>query len=503
MRMLAALVERRSRIARGVEGVVLAVALVAVALSAYLPHAVAPEAARAFPLHLDEYVHWGYARAMLDDGTLAFTDPLSGEAAAEGLPPVAERGFHALLGLLQAMTGASWPTLFHYGPTVVAVFLGLVAYALARRWGGGIYAAVFVAFIPTSIRFLGPGYLVPIALALPLVLLGIQALLEVERSGRPWAFAVFAAGAWTIHVMAGFALAAAAGLYALTLARRRIDLALVIGAATFVPLLLAGPLYFPHVASGFTAPTLPASLGSIRVVGGVFLGLAGLGAFALVASARPDVFRAGIVLSGLLLAFLGTILFRNVWGFDPFHAYDRSVVMAMLAAGLLASAALAFVARAGSALLAAHRPRLAAAPLGAILVALLVAGQAFALAPVLEARAAAPAYGVLDDATFERYAEAGRRLEGVPGRAFVEGSSAMAFADITRRPVVFAADPSTVDVPPFVESFFASGANDTAFLIEAGATVVVTRRAVTNPDLVPVMDGVHVLRPEIIARLSR
>ena len=142
----------------------------------HLPHL---ENGYGLPFHADEWVHWGYTRAFMETGGVDFANPFTGEA--QSVHP--EIGFHAFLGCFTWLSGASLQTVFVYLPALIAALTGLAAYTLGdmgqRRFGLG--AAFFVAFLPTTIRFLGPSFLVPVALGL---LLALVALILAEAEGR-------------------------------------------------------------------------------------------------------------------------------------------------------------------------------------------------------------------------------------------------------------------------------------------------------------------------------
>jgi hypothetical protein len=123
------------------------------------------------PFHADEWIHWGYTNGFIDHGEIEFPNPFTGEKAQ--INP--EIGFHVFLGCFKWISGAELRTIFLFMPSVLAVFTSLTAFCLGERNEKkfGLEAAFLVAFIPTSVRFLGPSFLVPLSLGLFLTLFSL------------------------------------------------------------------------------------------------------------------------------------------------------------------------------------------------------------------------------------------------------------------------------------------------------------------------------------------
>lgn len=484
---------------RWIERALVAVALAGVAFAAFLPHwDPLSGQANEYPVHLDEYIHWGYAKGIATDGTLAFRDPFSGSAPTADAPAVNERGFHAFLAAFVGLTGLDWVALFVYGPVVVAVFLALCAYALARRWGGGIYAIVLVATIPTTLRFLGPGFFVPIAFALPLFVLGLLAL--VSRPDAPWLALAIAAALWPIHAMAALILTAILGAWGLAYLRTSPLRAGLITACALLGFVLAAPVYAAHLDAGVATPSLSSSVATVRMYGWIPLVAAALGITALAASPRREDRTFAYAVGGATLALVVVLVVRARFDLEVFQLYDRSVLMVETLAALLGGTGLGILARRARRLRAGRALRwnpgatLAHVAIGALLVGNLVAS--------VQAQAEDPEYVVLTPRQYEQIQLAGAQFPGVAGRAVVDGLHGLAFSDLTGRPTLFPVDPSSQGPPPIIREFFENGANDTALLVETRTILVVTDRPVLNEDLVAVGKGVYVLREDYVARMS-
>lgn len=476
----------------------LAVALAAIVVVVQHPHAnVETGRVYRFPVHLDEYYHWGMFTAMQRSGSLSFDDPFSGSRGEFSFASsLHERGFHAFWAVIQEATGLDWVLVFLLAPTAVATFLGLAVFALARRWGAGSLAALWVAAIPTTLRFLGPGFLVPIAFALPLVVVGLFAIFHLRGTGSLLVFSLLAAALWPIHAMGALALLLAGGIFAVERLVRSPRVAIGWLVAALLPFLAAWPYYAPLLVAPLQEATLPAALDVIRAAGaGVFLfGAAG---FALFSTARDTEHRAAAGALGLVtVALLLVVIHRAETGRDLLRLYDRSVLALFLLITIGAGVGMAKLAR-RSVRASRWRPAAVAA------VVLLLAIQAAVIVGAARAQMRQDYYEVLSSEEHDAYLAAADALGPEHRRALVRGLPTMAFSAITGIPTLHVAGPASADAPDEIDSFFADGAADTYFLLSTGTTVVVTRGTVDNPDLVPVAPGVYALRDDIVARLPR
>ncbi|MFC1944194.1 hypothetical protein ACFLX5_01655 [Chloroflexota bacterium] len=110
-------------------------------------------------MHIDEWKHYGDSRSLMEYGEISFPNPFDGGNIHS--PDIA-LGYHLFLGELKAVTGISWLALFCYLPGVILALTAFQAYALGRRGGAGLGAAFLVVLIPTTVRLLGPAFLVPV-----------------------------------------------------------------------------------------------------------------------------------------------------------------------------------------------------------------------------------------------------------------------------------------------------------------------------------------------------
>ncbi|MBI4338209.1 MAG: hypothetical protein HY683_10325 [Chloroflexi bacterium] len=381
------------------------VALLAVlALAAFLTYR--PHASYPLPLHVDEWFHYAYAQAVADTESATFADPFFGTRT---ISEHAEGGFHILLAAFQQLTGADWTAFFRFGPAVLFTLMVLAAYAYGQRMGAGLPMALLVALLPTTLRVLGPIFLVPASVGMFLILV---LLLLVHYLGRGWgpsvAVALGLAGLAIIHpTFAGFGLlitAAVAGgsvlqrgarqgswpklrwvLPVVALGALAVSLRLYITISTTPGTITLAPLRFPLVRD------------FVLQVGYIPIGLFVLGTFLVVMRG----FQAQPSLFGLTVAVLGLLAHQVVftlWGWGHLAVYERAWLFLALGVAVLGGFAVAQLLGVGSRLAgrAGFWPPLArrAAPLAA--VALLAAAGVLGV----RQRLAQPYYHVISPAIY-------------------------------------------------------------------------------------------------------
>ncbi len=133
-----------------------------------------------YPLHVDEWFGIGYANETFHARSLTFLSPYQ-PIHFDHHP---ELGFHALWAFLEVATGMPWEPLYRFAPGVQMALLSLLMYALGRRQGYGIWAAILVPLIPSSLWTLGPDFVVPVIVAILLVPVCALALDVAQNDGQ-------------------------------------------------------------------------------------------------------------------------------------------------------------------------------------------------------------------------------------------------------------------------------------------------------------------------------
>lgn len=116
------------------------------------------------PFHVDEWIHWSSTRAVIESGSTVYVDPYIGS----GIVADSEIGFHLVAGIFYWLSETDFLTIFLIMPAIFSVFTSLTVFNIGERATRkfGLESAFFVAFIPTTVRFLGPSFFVPVTLGL-------------------------------------------------------------------------------------------------------------------------------------------------------------------------------------------------------------------------------------------------------------------------------------------------------------------------------------------------
>lgn len=357
-------------------------------------------------IHVDENVHWG----KMQDAQRQETLRGEGATALDLRGLVHERGFHVALAYLQTMTGLPWHELFRFLPALWAAVTALVLWAALRPSLAAWPAAAFAALVPTSARFLGPGFLVPIGLGLAWIAAVLLLTPHVAKRPRaaPLLLVVLLWG-FFVHLMVGIA-----GLLLVLctlpfVKGTRKGMAVLAGTA-LLPIVALSQVFADDVGrEASILQTLPLDFAVYDQLGVPFLLLWGLGA-ALVA-ARPPL-AGGVAVRAATLASIAVfvIMLVNILGNLGLYAlYDRwHQVFALLACvpaghglAVLAEEALALLRR-WSPARSALRPTPAALPSAALAV-LLLAGVVASADEGLRYHIGQPYYHVLDDDDWAAY----------------------------------------------------------------------------------------------------
>lgn len=160
-----------------------------------------------YPVHVDEHYHLAQLGELDRAAKVAIDDPYTGTAADLGLFSVGgmrtERGWQVGLVQIHHLTGASFPTLAHFLPALWSAYLALVVWAALRPAPGALASAAFVVLIPTTVRFLGIGFLIPSSFALPWAIAVLSVALRAKGPGRFVALLLLITGAFFVHLVPG------------------------------------------------------------------------------------------------------------------------------------------------------------------------------------------------------------------------------------------------------------------------------------------------------------
>jgi hypothetical protein len=334
-------------------------------------------------------------------------DPYTGAPSDAGLFSVAgmrsERGWEIGVVQLHQLTGASFPTLAHFLPALWSTYLAVLVWATLRPAPGAWAAAAFTVLMPTTVRFLGPGFLVPSAFALPWILAVLATAVHARGPGRFAALLLLITGAFFVHLVPGV-LALFTGFAAALLHPARWQDRLGLAASVALPLVWI----YPSVAQDLSLAIggdngLPFAATVFRSAGTLVLVLAVLGTAAAWYN-RTSATAAHRVLV-LLCAGLAITMAASIRSDHHNDAtYSRLVPTFFLSLGCLAGLGAGVLAQGirrwpRGGIVPRTTLRAVAAGTTAILVV------ALALLPPLEARLNEPYYRVFDAASWQAAAD--------------------------------------------------------------------------------------------------
>lgn len=283
-----------------------------------------------YPLHVDEHIHWVYVSNLQRNHETqmhdAYSPPVEGQSAFASLRgAVHERGFHVVIASIQWITGIPMDVLFHYLPAVWLAFGALGLYAALRPHPAAPIVAAFVAFVPTTVRFMGPAFLVPIGFVLawlPAVL--ILAGPSLRRVSSSILLIVAVVWSFFIHLIGGFAAVALLMLAAACGPSQERKPRLAILALAFTPLLWIARAFTADVQNELNREEdLPIDLSIFDALGPVLI-IAWLVGILLLFARPPMRSRASFFAASLMsLATLGLILAGLTFEWDSYATYAR------------------------------------------------------------------------------------------------------------------------------------------------------------------------------------
>ena len=457
--------------------------------------ALAPRFGYPFPMHVDEWMHIGYSLQVADTGHLAFPDPFhAGRLTGIGHPEI---GYYIWFGSLLLTTGVPWLPLSQLMPPLVLAIIAFASYAWGRKWGFGLEAALFVTFIHTTIRFLGPAYLVPVTLGLLFFPITLTLVDKLENDWRPLPLIILTLGSlFLIHgttaVAVGFVLVVYL-VFCLTLSRRPLRRMLpVLTCLLFVPFsalviyLWNSRLVMAHISylAGGADQPLPPILYPLPTLGFIMLALLVLGAGFLVARGGWRNY-ALLVSTAILLFFVE--FYRRWFEIGPNILYERGWLYVMLLMALISGYGLGNIRQIS---LEFFKKPPWAKPLIYAGLGIVVA---LALVLRLDGYKDEYYYSFMDAKTYNDFIFIRDNLDG--NMALLDPYLAWAFFPISGKYAhTTAAYPYNAEDALEVREFLLEGGSDTALLLRRGIDLIYSPLPLQNHNLVEVKDGIYILR---------
>jgi len=448
---------------------------------AFIPHQ-----SYLYPVHIDEWVHLGYSKAML----------AAGSTTVEGGSTTLESGFHVFWGVFHQLSGLSWLTIFRYFPSVVFMITVLSVYVLARRQGFGWEAAFFVCLIPTTVGILGPAFLVPVALGLLFVSLSIFLVLHFRNAWSCLTVFIFTCFLLPMHAPSAVCLVIILAPFVLLNLRGNFKYSLGLTLALLLPFVLPFPLLFdmllPTAKELLIPQALPAYVDFPRIIkayGYLPILLCLLGTFLL--AIRGGKKNYGLIFGLLALLVVLVTFFTFHYGLSIM--YERGLIYMMLMVGIVAGAGLAGVKNLSLPvkLTAWLRAPIITQNVGKFLCLVLIG---LMLAIGIPDRQDTPYYHMIDSEDYEAFAWIRDNVKEGYEKAVLDPWKATAFKAITGKNVYTRIHAFPKPSDEEASKFLKEGSSDTTFLRENGISIIYSRGEVHNPDLIEARENIYLLK---------
>jgi hypothetical protein len=459
---------------------------------AFIPHQGYP-----YPVHIDEWTHLANSRVIVEEASsIGMSNPFTGGEA--GLSQSLEAGFDLLWAMVQQVSDIPWLVLFRYFPAILFMITVLTVYILGRREGFGWEAALGTCFVLTTTRFLGPGFMVPVALGL----LFIPLSLFIAFNFRGWRsyILLFIATAFLVSAHAYTAVGLVlimAPFIILNLKkdfRHSLGITLALLIPFLIPLLLGWFLWGHNILldrlSAFITyqPPPGAELPYIQQVpylyGYLPTFLFVVGVFML---ARRGTLKDYSLIIAPVLFLLLIGLFVNFQRGVP-TLYDRSYLYLMLMMGIVGGYGLWKIR--SIRLPEGLKPAFLSRNLGGFLcLILLIPTLFFSIRTHLDA----PYYHTIQEHDYEAFVWIEENIGDEYDKAIVDPWKASAFTAITGKRVYSHIVSTLTSSDLRAYEFFEEHCNDTDFLRNHDISIVYTRLTCENPDLVQVREDIYLL----------
>ncbi len=166
------------------------------------------------PIHADEHIHQAWMAQVVRQETADIDDPYQGGKETGDLFTVqgmrSERGWNVAIVQFSLLTDMSLLTVSRFLPAIWAGFLGLTVWAALRPAPGAVAGAAMVAILPTTLRFLGVGFLVPSSFAIPWIFVTLIVASKVSGAPRFFGLILLITAAHFMHLVLGMMSIAAA-----------------------------------------------------------------------------------------------------------------------------------------------------------------------------------------------------------------------------------------------------------------------------------------------------
>ncbi len=430
-----------------------------------------------YPVHVDEWVNFAISQAILGEGNVVYTEPFMGEKI---IINDLEIGLRTFLAVFKDLTGFSWIFIFRYMPSIIFMITVLGVYTFANRGGYGLQAAFLAALIPTSVRLIGPGFLVAVGVGLMFIPLSLFLAYNTKKYSVLFIFTAFL---FLLHPPTALAVIAVLIPFVLLNYRDDPKHSMYIAAALMFAFLISSPrlvhLVAPTAESmvSVTKHFLPLAPQVFKVYGSLQTLIFVIGVFML--GKRGERKDQSLIFAAVLLLLPITVYAQFTIG--NLIIYGRSYSYLMILMSIIGGFGLLSI----STWLKKYR----FGPAIYVLLAILI------LSTAATAHLNTPYYLIMDEQEYTDYLWIKENLGDVEGISVLEPWEAKAYAPITGRHVYSHIPPGPSE---FCEKrnreiyeFFKDEGNNSTFLEANNISIVYTKMTITNPDLTEVRPRIY------------
>ena len=456
---------------------------------AYIPHLNYP-----YPVHIDEWLHLACSQEIVSEASaLGMSSPFSGGESI--MNQTYELGYHLFWATFRQISGISWFTIYKYFAGMILMITVLAVYVLARRHGFGWEAALLACLVPTTVGVLGPAFMVPIAMGLLFIPLGMFVVFNYQTWWSYLVLFIFLAFLVTLHAWTAIGLVIILVPYILINLKKNFRHSLALSLVIVIPFLVsltwATDMALPMIKA-LLDPAYPQPFVDyphlIRTYGYLPLALCLLGTLSL--SIKGGNNNYGLALGLLALAGMLAVFFTLHWGSEGLYA--RGLVITMFVMSIVAGAGLMWVKKLKVPDSIAARLRMPSfvRNIGYVLCPVLVFLVLYISIPALKT---IPYYHMIDDEDFQAFVWIKENVGSNHERAILDPWKGTAFTAVTERYIYSRIHcyPEATDQEAYM--FLHSGSSNTTFLRENRISIVYSTWEVNNPDLVEVRENVYLL----------
>lgn len=430
-----------------------------------------------YPVHVDEWVNFAISQTILDEGNVVYTEPFMGEEITTN---DLEIGLRTFLVVFKDLTGFSWIFIFRYMPSIIFMITVLGVYTFANRGGYGLQAAFLAALIPTSVRLIGPGFLVAVGVGLMFIPLSLFLVYNTKKYQLLFVFTAFL---FLLHPPTALAVITVLIPFILLNYRNDPKHSMFIVAALMFAFFISSPrlahLVAPTAESMVSTSIwfLPFAPTVFKVYGYLPTLMFVVGIFAL--GWRSKIKDHSLIIASVLL-LLPIVMFVQLYIGNGI-IYDRNYSYLMVLMSITGGYGLFSISsgvkkyRSGSA------------------IYLLLVISILTTAAITHSNT--PYYHIMDEQEYGDYLWIKENMGDIQGISVLEPWEAKAYAPITGRFVYSHIPPGPSE---FCEKrnreiyqFFKDGGNNSTFLEANNISIVYTKMKITNPDLTEVKPRIY------------